>query len=92
MRGRRPGGKWRTESEETKGEGNRRRQGINAEREISDCWDIFLLLGITHAPRERKEAGTMPPAASGTASSWFAGRAKKPADGEVSLATGFRLL
>ena len=30
----------------------------------------------------------MPPAARGTASPWFTGRAQKPADGEVSLTTG----
>jgi len=29
----------------------------------------------------------MPPAARGTASPWFPGRAQKPADGEVSLTT-----
>jgi hypothetical protein len=43
---------------------------------------------IKHAPRERKEAGTMPTAARGVASPWFTGRAQKPADGEVSLTTG----
>jgi hypothetical protein len=43
---------------------------------------------IIHALRERKEAGTMPPAARGAASPWFTGRAQKPADGEVSLTTG----
>ena len=36
---------------------------------------------IKHAPRERKEAGTMPTAARGAASPWFTGRAQKPADG-----------
>ena len=45
----------------------------------------FFLNESNLAPRERKEAGTMPPTARGTASSWFTGWAKKPADGEVSL-------
>ena len=66
------------------GEGNRRRRGINAEKIKSDCRDFFFF-EIIHAPRERKEAGTMPPAARGAASPWFTGRAQKPADGEVSL-------
>ena len=49
---------------------------------------FFFFFEIIHAPRERKEAGTMPPAARGAASPWFTGRAQKPADGEVSLTTG----
>ena len=49
---------------------------------------IFFFFEIIHAPRERKEAGIMPPAARGAASPWFTGRAQKPADGEVSLTTG----
>jgi hypothetical protein len=50
----------------------------------------FFLFGITHAPHERKEEWTMPPAARGAASPWFTGRAQaqKPADGEVSINTG----
>ena len=47
----------------------------------------MFFLGITHAPCERKEAGTKPPAARGAASPWFTGRAQKPAGGEVSLTT-----
>jgi hypothetical protein len=49
---------------------------------------FFFFFEIIHAPRERKEAGIMPPAARGAASPWFTGRAQKPADGEVSLTTG----
>jgi len=64
--------------------------GINAKRQRSDCSSsvFFFFFEIIHAPRERKGAGIMPPAAGGAASPWFTGRAQKPADGEVSLTTG----
>ena len=50
-----------------------KRRGINAERRKRDCCDVCVFFGITCAPSERKEAGTMSLAARGTASPWFTG-------------------
>ncbi len=41
-----------------------------------------LFFSRKRAPRERKEAWTMPSAVKGAASPWFEVRAQKPADGE----------
>jgi hypothetical protein len=43
---------------------------------------FFLFFVYNHAPREKKEAGTMPSAAKGVASPWFLVKDQKPADDE----------
>ncbi len=61
-------------------EGNVTEGGNNGDPLIANEGEAFFL--YIWAPRERKEAGTIPSAATGAASPWFLVRAQKPADGE----------
>jgi hypothetical protein len=62
-------------------EGNVTEGGDNGDPLIADEGEAFFFV-YNRAPRERKEAGTMPSTAMGAASPWFLVRAQKPADGE----------
>jgi hypothetical protein len=67
---------WNWEGDVTEG-------GNDGDPSIADEGEAFFIYNC--APRERKEAGTMPSAATGAASPWFLVRAQTPADGESEL-------
>ncbi len=62
-------------------EGNVTEGGDNGDQLIADEGEAFFFV-YNRTPHERKEAGTMPSAATRAASPWFLVRAQKPADGE----------
>ena len=62
-------------------EGNVTEGGNDSDPLIADAGEAFIFV-YNPAPCERKEARTMPSAATGAASPWFLVRAQKLADGE----------
>jgi hypothetical protein len=62
-------------------EGDVTEGGNDGDPLIADEGEAFFFV-YNRAPRERKEARTMPFAATGAASPWFLVRAQKPADSE----------